>query len=81
MRGADLRSHLYAQSACLHIYDGIIQRARNISKIGHSVVVDATFLDLDDRKRATNITANNGIALYRFWLNAPPGILIDRVTA
>ena len=85
MHGADPRTRLgapaYTPTARTAIYDRIIHRARNILKTGHSVLIDATFLDPDDRERATNITAGTGIALHRFWLEAPPDILIDRVTA
>ena len=85
MRGTDPRTRLgasaYTPKARSAIYDRIIQRAQNILKTGHSVLIDATFLHPDDRERATNITADTGIALHRFWLEASPDILIDRVTA
>ncbi|WP_435000968.1 AAA family ATPase [Sulfitobacter sp. MF3-043] len=85
MRGADLRTRLgasaYTPQARSAIYDRIIQRARNILKTGHSVLIDATFLLPEDRERATKISADTGIALHRFWLEAPPDILIDRATA
>ncbi|WP_390913759.1 AAA family ATPase [Pseudosulfitobacter sp. SM2401] len=85
MRGAAPSTRLgasaYTPTARTAIYDRIIQRARNTLNTGHSVLIDATFLNPDDRERATNLTAGTGIALHRFWLEAPPDILIDRVTA
>ena len=85
LRGADPRTHLaasaYTPQARAAIYDRIIQRARNILKTGHSVLIDATFLDPDDREKATNVAADTGLAFHRIWLDAPPGILVDRVTA
>ena len=85
MQGADPRIHLaaaaYTPKARAAIYDRIIQRTRNILKTGHSVLIDATFLNPDDREKATEVAANTGIALNRFWLDAPLNILVDRVTA
>lgn len=85
VQGADPATHLaasaYTREARAAIYDRIIQRARDILKTGHSVLIDATFLDADDRQKATEVAMSTGIALHRFWLDAPSNILIDRVTA
>ena len=85
VQGADPRTHLaasaYTPEARAAIYDRIIQRTRNILKTGHSVLIDATFLDPNDREKAANIAASTGLTLHQFWLDAPPDILVDRVTA
>lgn len=85
MRGADPRTSLgafaYMHKTRTAIYDRVIKRARNILKIGHSVLINPAFPDPDDRKIATPIKTNTGAVLHRFWLEAPPDILIDRVTA
>lgn len=85
MQGADPRTRLatveYTPKSRAAVYDRINQRTRDILKTGHSVLIDATFLAPEDRKKATEIAANTGIAFHRFWLDAPLNILIDRVTA
>lgn len=85
MQGVDTQTPLaafaYTPRARAIIYDRIIQRAKTILATGHSVFIDATFLDPDDRQTATNITADTGIVVHRFWLEAPLDTLIDRVKA
>jgi aminoglycoside phosphotransferase family enzyme/predicted kinase len=85
MQGIDPQTHLdasaYTPDARAAIYDRIIQRAQSILKTGHSVLIDATFLDPVEREKATAIAATANIAVHRFWLDAPPEILVERVTA
>jgi len=85
LQGADPRTRLaasaYTPEARAAIYDRIIQRTRDILKTGHSALIDATFLDPTDRDKASAVATSIGIALHRFWLDAPLDILIDRVTA
>ncbi|HSF92667.1 MAG TPA: AAA family ATPase, partial [Paracoccaceae bacterium] len=75
-----LDASAYTPDARAAIYDRIIQRAQNILKSGHSVLIDATFLDPAEREKATAVAATANIAVHRFWLDAPPEILIERVT-
>ena len=85
LRGAELGTHLaaseYTPQARAAIYEKIVQRAGDILKTGHSALIDATFLDPDDREKAAAAAAATGVALHRFWLDAPLEILIDRVMA
>jgi predicted kinase len=84
-RGSDLQTHFAAPAYTLQartaIYDRIIQRARDILKTGHSVLIDATFLAPDDREKATAVATSTGVTLHRFWLDAPLDMMVDRVTA
>ncbi|WP_372989482.1 AAA family ATPase, partial [Sulfitobacter sp.] len=85
LRGADPATHLaasaYTPKARAAIYDRILKRAGGILKTGHSVLIDATFLNPTDRERAASLAAEAGTALHRLWLDAPLDVLIDRVTA
>ena len=85
VQGADPQTHLatsaYTPDARAAIYERIISRAQNILKTGHSVLIDATFLDAADREKATAVATITGAAMHRLWLDAPLDILIDRVTA
>lgn len=84
LRGADPRTHLaasaYTPEARAAIYDKIIRRAGDILNTGHSVLIDATFLNSADRDKAAAVATNAGVALHRLWLDAPLETLIDRVT-
>ena len=85
LRRVDPATHLaapaYTAKARAAIYDRICQRACVILKTGHSVLIDATFLDDAYRKKAAEVAATSGVAMHRLWLDAPLDILIDRVTA
>ncbi len=85
LQGADPQSRLaasaYTSNARAAIYDKLFQRAESILKAGHSVLIDATFLDRADREKATALAARAHVSLHRFWLDAPLDILINRVTA
>lgn len=84
-QGADLRTHLsapaYTPQARAAIYDRIIQRAHDILKTGHSVLIDVTFLAPADREKAASLATGMDVAVARFWLDAPLDVLIERVTA
>lgn len=85
LRRADPGTHLaasaYTPEARAAIYDRIFKRACVILKTGHSVFIDATFLDAAHRDNAAAVAAISGVTMHRLWLDAPLEILIDRVTA
>ncbi|MGB3243562.1 MAG: AAA family ATPase [Sulfitobacter sp.] len=85
LRGAKLQTHLaaaaYTPEARAAIYDRMLRRACNILQTGHSVLIDATFLDPSDRDKAAAIAEKAGVSLQRFWLDAPLDVLVARVTA
>lgn len=71
----------YTRNARDSVYNRVFERARAILATGHSVLLDATFLNPDHRKNADAIAQISGAALYRLWLDAPLSVLIDRVQA
>ncbi|EEB82808.1 bifunctional aminoglycoside phosphotransferase/ATP-binding protein [Roseobacter sp. GAI101] len=85
LRGIDPATHLaasaYTPEARTAIYDRIFKRAGDILKTGHSVLIDATFLNPADRQSASAVALDAGVPLHRFWLDAPLDILVNRVTA
>ena len=48
---------------------------------GHSVLLDATFLDANLRTSAQNLAKAADVACHALWLEAPLPVLIDRVKA
>ena len=63
------------------VYDAMMDRAETILKAGHAVLLDATFLDSGRREQAREAAQRAGVPFQGFWLEAPRGILEDRVRA
>jgi predicted kinase len=81
--GVDALSHLpaegYRPEVTAQVYDRLLADARACLAAGHSVILDATFLDPGER-RAARALADAGRAVF-VWLTAPPGTLLARVAA
>lgn len=85
MRGIARQTHLpadsYAQPERERVYDRMFHRAESILKAGHSVLLDATFLDQAIRSRAETLADQVRVPFTGLWLTAPLPVLISRVTA
>lgn len=85
MRGIEENQHLpsgdYAPAARTAVYDGMLERTRQILATGHSVLLDATFLDPKLRAAAQKLAVQAGVVCQRVWLAAPLAMLTDRVKA
>ena len=71
----------YSANARDSVYNRVFARARVILATGHSVLLDATFLNPDHRLNANAVAEISGATLHRLWLDAPLPVLIDRVRA
>jgi aminoglycoside phosphotransferase family enzyme len=69
----------YTASARGAVYDALLDRAAEIAASGHSVLLDATFLDPDLRARARAVAERAGIRFDGLWLDAPRPLLEARV--
>lgn len=69
----------YSEARRTAVYTHLFARAATLLRAGHSVVLDATFIDpaLRDAARATAATA--GTDFTGLWLSAPDNVLHDRV--
>jgi aminoglycoside phosphotransferase family enzyme/predicted kinase len=65
---------LYSRS-----YDTMIENARSLLKAGHSVVLDATFIDPALRARVEQLAVDCGVPFDGVWLEAPLDVLEARV--
>lgn len=85
MRGADPNVHLassdYTPAARIAVYNRMLDRAARIMAAGHSVLIDATFLEASARTAAFGVAEKVGVACHALWLEAPLDVLIDRVQA
>ena len=67
-----------AESAAL-VYERLLARAGAALAAGHSVIVDAVFARPEERQRIQQIAADHGADFHGIWLEAPAGILRQRV--
>lgn len=83
--GAAMRDNLllenYTPAARDAVYYKVFDRADRIIAAGHSVLLDATFLDLTNQEQAQALGNKTGVTMRMLWLEAPLPVLIDRVRA
>lgn len=71
----------YSPQARGAVYDRMLARAETLIRAGHSVILDATFLDPAWRAAASDMAKRWAVPFHGLWLTAHPAILIRRVTA
>jgi aminoglycoside phosphotransferase family enzyme/predicted kinase len=81
--GADplfrLPAERYGPDVSRQVYDRLLADARTCLAAGHSVILDATFLDPAQRQAARTLAMDHPAVLA--WLSAPPDALLARVSA
>jgi predicted kinase len=63
------------------VYDACFALAQRTLEAGATVLIDAAFLDPAERAAARALAGRAGAPFTGFWLEAPPDILIARVSA
>lgn len=85
MQGVTVQTRLpaeeYKASARHAVYDRMLDRAETILGTGHSVLLDATFLEMPSRERVEKLARTLGVPFTGLWLHAPVPDLFKRVTA
>jgi aminoglycoside phosphotransferase family enzyme/predicted kinase len=71
----------YAGDLYPRSYDALIENARTLLRAGHSVVLDATFIDPLLRARAEQLAVDCSVPFDGVWLDAPLEVLETRVAA
>ena len=71
----------YSAEADTRVHEILFSRAAGVIAAGHSAVLDATFLDPANRRRAECLAADCGAAFAGVWLQAAPATLQGRVAA
>lgn len=74
-----LPRHAYTSEASQNVYRRLCSRAEQALQAGHSVVVDAVFLDPLHRQWIEQTAARCGCEFLGLWLDADPDQMIDRV--
>ncbi|MDT8855751.1 AAA family ATPase [Paracoccaceae bacterium Fryx2] len=71
----------YDPGARAAVYAAMLARARTILSARQSVVLDATFLDPEQRAAARSLAQSLGLPFHGLWLAAPEATLLARVGA
>jgi hypothetical protein len=79
--GDRLPPEAYRKEASRAVYDALAARAAVLVRAGHAAIVDAVFLDPDERAQMERVASDAGVPFQGFWLTAPEHILMQRVTA
>jgi predicted kinase len=76
-----LSRDIYTPEFYDRVYDTALENARALLKVGHAVVLDATFTEPRMRVRAEQLAADLGVPFRGAWLQAPVEVLEARVAA
>jgi uncharacterized protein len=71
----------YAPATGEAVYETLFETARTCLAAGQAVIADAVFLQARERRRIEAVAREHGVAFHGVWLEAPPEILRERVTA
>lgn len=71
----------YEPAVSAEVYRRLAERARAGLRAGQSVILDATHLRPEERLAAEDLAVTEGAGFTGFWLDAPVGVLADRVVA
>ncbi len=74
-----LDPELYTAANSARVYGQMLHKARIALKSGHSVVLDATFLNPDDREAAKDLAETLQVPFNGIWLTGNKASLIERV--
>ena len=68
----------YSLPVSEHVYSTLAEQAALILRAGHSVVADAVFARLDDRRVIEQVAEAASVPFIGLWLDAPESVLIKR---
>lgn len=85
LAGVDVLEHLpqhaYAPDLTARVYATLAREAEQGLRQGHSVIVDAVYQRLADRRTMATVAAAVGVPFVGLWLEAPEPVRIARVEA
>ena len=71
----------YRKEVSRRVYDALTERAAALIGAGQAAIVDAVFLDPDERAQIERVAADAGVPFQGLWLSAPEDVLVRRVSA
>jgi predicted kinase len=60
------------------VYGALVERAAQVIRNGHSVIVDGVYARPSDRKRIEQVADAESVPFTGIWLEAPESVLISR---
>ena len=76
-----LPKETYTQEASNAVYERVLHKATIILRAGHTVIVDAVFLDQAERSAIEQVADDAGAPFAGLWLEADEEHLVERVSA
>ena len=70
----------YQKEISGRVYDALTKRAAALVGAGHAVIVDAVFLDPEERAEIEQVAKDAGVDFQGLWLTAPEDILVRRIS-
>jgi uncharacterized protein len=78
---AKLPRSAYTNAMSRRVYSRLLRDAARIVGAGYSVVLDATFLDPDERDAAARLAAQADVPFAGLWLDTRPEVMAARLAA
>lgn len=69
----------YTESVSERVYAALVERARQVLRTGHSVVVDAVHAHAAQREAMEHVAIDESARFAGCWLTAPEAVLVERV--
>ncbi len=69
----------YTESVSQRVYAALVERARQVLRTGHSVVVDAVHAHAAQREAMERVASDESARFAGCWLTAPEAVLVERV--
>ena len=68
----------YSSKMSERVYGTLVERAAQVLRSGHSVVVDAVYARSSERKRIERVAIAEAVPFTGIWLEAPEPVLVSR---
>jgi aminoglycoside phosphotransferase family enzyme/predicted kinase len=78
--GERLPPEAYRKEISGLVYDTLTERAAVLVRAGHTAIVDAVFLDPEERAQIERVAAAAGVGFQGLWLAAPEDVLVRRIS-
>jgi aminoglycoside phosphotransferase family enzyme/predicted kinase len=75
-----LRPEGYSQHVSDRVYSTLAEQASLVLRAGHSVIADAVYARVADRRAIEEVAAATSTPFIGLWLDAPESVLIERTT-
>jgi aminoglycoside phosphotransferase family enzyme/predicted kinase len=79
--GDRLPPEAYRKETSRAVYDALAARAAALVGAGHTAIVDAVFLDPEEREQIEAVASAAGVPCLGIWLRAAAEVLVRRVAA